>query len=461
MAKTSDVGIYQLESGLWEYRIVINRKDLKVDTTCRQDEAGNPFRTKKAAKEARELKLVELKTNPQPSKIKDVKLVDVYNKYMETGAKSKASTTIMKQKSMWDNHIEKNFGNKYLSEITLEELNNYLETLYLYGDGIDTYKGGYSYAYVEGFLKFLYLLFGCAYRDDLISTERYTKMFLDKGSHLSMPKKTQSDSLKEEEDARAYTMEEIAKIEAIFARGNCFTAFMLGFYLGVRISECFALRYSDIDWVESTITVRCQQGYEDEVFNLGPVKTLKSVRTIDIPEVLWQHLDEKYRQYMSVMESNPDAYRNTEVLLDRTQKGVVTKIVGGAFINRKENGELLTIHSMKYWRNVIKKETGIDFKYHGLRKTHATMMANLNTPALELMNRLGHKKYDTTLSYYVNSNLLAKEQLKLNINDIEHQMEKERQQLKSAVGSAEDDVKLQKFRETVAPILPEFDENNE
>jgi len=457
MAKASDVGLYQLENGLWEYRIVINRKDLKVDTTCRQGNDGNPFKTKKQAKEARELKLVELKTNPQPTKIKDVKLVDIYNKYIDTGAKSKASTTVTKQKSMWANHIAKNFGDKFLSEITLEELNNYLETLYLYGDGIDTYKGGYSYGYVEGFLKFFYLLFGRAYNDDLIDTARYTKMFLDKGSQLKMPKKTQADALKEEEDAKAYTMEEIAKIEAIFKRGNCYTAFMLGFYLGLRISEVFATRYSDIiDWNNGVIRISCQQGCDEGIFHLAPVKTLKSVRTIDIPKVLLNHLDDKYSEYMEARDTA--AYRNTEVLLDKTQKGVVTKIVGGDFINRKKNGELLTIRSIKYWSRVIKEETGIDFRFHGLRKTHATILANLNTPALELMNRLGHKKYDTTLAYYVNSNQLAKKQLITNLKKFEVLLEEERQYLKSAVGSADDDAKLQRFRDS---ILPLFDENKE
>lgn len=461
MAKTNDTGIRQLDNGFYEYRLVINRKDFKYDSTCRLDDKGNPFKTKKAAKDARALKLVELKTNPQSHKVKDAKLIDVYNKYMESGTANKASSTITKQQSMWEQHINKNFGQRYLSEITLEDLNTYLENLYYYGDNITTYKGGYAYAYVEGFLKFFYLLFGRAYNDDLISTERYTKMFLDKGSRLTMPKKTQSDALEEEADAKAYTMEEIAKIENVFRRGNCYTAFMLGFYLGVRISECFALRYSDINWTDGdgTITVRCQQGYQDGVFYLGPVKTLKSVRTIDIPEVLWQHLDAKYREYMDIKDS--DAYRNTEIVHDKTKKGVVTKIVGGDFINRKANGELLTINSIKAWTKAIKKETGIDFKFHGLRKTHATMMANMNTPALELMNRLGHKKYDTTLSYYVNSNLLAREQLKLNINDIENQMEKERQHLKSAVGSAEDDAKLEQFRATVLSTLPEFDGKTE
>ena len=42
-------------------------------------------------------------------------------------------------------------------------------------------------------------------------------------------------------------------------------------------------------------------------------------------------------------------------------------------------------------------------------KTHAS-----NTPVIELMNRLGHKKYDTTMKFYVNTNQLTKERLKQN-----------------------------------------------
>ena len=197
------------------------------------------------------------------------------------------------------------------------------------------------------------------------------------------------------------------------------------------------------------------QSCNEGVFNLGPVKTLKSVRTIDIPEVLWQHLDAKYTDYNDVKET--DAYRNTEIVLDKTKKGVVTKIIGGDFINRKENGELLTINSIKYWSKTIKAETAIDFKFHSLRKTHATMMANANTPALELMNRLGHRKYDTTLSYYVNNNLLAREQLKFNINGIEELMCKSRQQL---VEAKEREARLPDFRKDVLSAIQTFEDES-
>lgn len=40
-------------------------------------------------------------------------------------------------------------------------------------------------------------------------------------------------------------------------------------------------------------------------------------------------------------------------------------------------------------------------------------------------------------------------------------MDAERKQLKSAVTTPDDNAKLQKYRDSLLPILPEFDENNE
>ena len=56
-------------------------------------------------------------------------------------------------------------------------------------------------------------------------------------------------------------------------------------------------------------------------------------------------------------------------------------------------------------------------------------MAFKNTPVIELMGRLGHKKIDKTLQNYVNKNHLAKEQLKRHINSIEALLEAEKQRI--------------------------------
>ncbi|NMM62736.1 site-specific integrase [Clostridium sp. P21] len=428
MAKVNDTGVYQLEDGSWEYRIVINTKDLKATAKARQDDSGNPFKTKKQAVEARAKKLIELKTPkpPKPIVVKDAKLSEIYEEYMLNGTAQKAKSTIRKQQSMWENHIEKNFGNRYISTITAQELKDYLAKMYAYGDGIESYQGGYSYKYVEGFLKFFYLLYGRAYGHDLIDTDRYTKMVIDKGNRLTMPDRTHEDE-EDERNIKSYTMEEIAKIESVFRRGNCYTAFLLGFKLGLRISEVFGLRFSNIDWGNSTVKINRQMGFEDGAICLGPVKTFAAVRTIDLTLPMIEHLFEVDNKQKETREANPDAYRNTEVVLDKDKNGVLLeRIVGGDFICRKENGELLTPNSIKYWTRAIKKETGIDFNFHSLRRTHATQMVNLNTPVHELMLRLGHKKFSTTLRFYADENKFTRDKLIENIETIDAAFEKAR-----------------------------------
>ncbi len=459
MARNNDTGLFQLENGNWAYRIFMNRKGMKkIDTTCRQDENGNPFKTKKAARDARTSKLAELKKDKpieeEKPKIKDVKLVEIYNKYMKDGAIGKAPSTVKKQKSMWENHINKNFGERFISEITKDDLKNYLQKLYVYGDDVDGFNGGYAYKYVESFLKFFYLLFGVAYDSDLIDTASYTKMFLDRGSRLSMPKKTQETEEDEEENAKAYTMEEIIKIEEIFKRGNCYTAFLIAYHCGTRLSETFALTYDDISWADLTITVNKQMLYQDGCFCLCPVKTLQSRRVIDMPDELAKHLNDLYYNLHIIQDATKSpAYRNTEVVLDKTKSGKVEKIIGGRFINRKENGELLTPNSIKYWSKIIKQEADIDFKFHGLRKTHATMLAALNTPITELMDRLGHKKYDTTLSYYINKNMLAKELLKNNLNSISTLKSQQAERLNSIPNEVKEFAKSRGFDYELAQKL--------
>jgi len=413
---SGNTGIKKLDNGNYEVRIVINRKDLKINTLRRTDENGNPFTTLKEARDFRERFIVESKSNNENIVVKDCTLREVYEKYKKDGALSKAQSTIRKQDSMWENHINPKFGDRLISSITLNDLSNYLSQLYNYGDD---YKqdAAYSYKYVEGFLKFFYLLFGCAYADDCISTDRYTKMFLDRKTRLSMPPITQEDK-EEYDDIKVYSKSEIAQLDEIFKRGNCYLAFLLGYYCGLRISETFALTYDDFFPLENKIVINKQLLYQNGVWCLCPVKTLQSVREIDLPPFLTKYMSQVQHEQMSKMSSSESGemfYRNTEIVIDKTKREH-RKIVGGLFFNRKENGELLTPNSMKYWTKVIKGELEIEFKYHSLRKTHATMMASLyNTPAIELMQRMGHKKFETTMAYYINSNHLAKEKLKQNL----------------------------------------------
>jgi len=417
-------GVKQISSGRYEVRIQVKNKHLNINTIKRLDDDGKPFTTKKAAADYRDAYIQRAldEQQTQPAVVKDCTLQDIYDLYMRNGAYDKAPSTIRKQASMWQNHVGPRFGNRLISSITLNDLQNYLSELYNHGDEYDP-EANYSFKYVEGFLKFFYLLFSVAYSAEYISTDRYTKMFLERSTRLTMPKITQEDA-ERYDDIEIFTDAELRDIDAIFKRGNCYTAYLLGYYCGLRISETFALTWQDFSLLDHTITINKQLLYIDGVWCLSPVKTLTAVRVIDLPPFLYEHLKEKLEDFTKIQNAINNGellgYRNYEYVIDRTKRPY-ERLQSVDFINRKENGELLTPNSIKYWAKTIKKELLIDFKYHSLRKSYATRLANLNTPALELQRTLGHKKYSTTMQYYINANALARERLKLNLALLDYQ----------------------------------------
>ena len=414
--KGTEKGIFQLPNGNYGYRVVINRKDLKVDTTYRQDENGNPFKTMASARDARDLKIAELKSGNAPKRkeiTKRYKLKDIYELYLQKGATAKAHATVRKQKSMWENHISKKFGDKYIDELTLNDFESYLAELYHYGD--EYANRPYSYKYVEGFLKFFYLLYGFAYKENAIGADNYHKMFVDKPTRLTMPKITPEDK-DEYDDIKVYSKYEIKQMAEVLKRGHFYIPFLLGYYCGLRLSETFGLMIEDVDVIDNTITINKQLLYQDGIWCLCDVKTLQAIRKIHISQEFSDILREHIFKLLERQTVN-EGYRNYETVIDKTNRQH-KKIQGGNFLLRKENGELLTTNSVKYWQRVIKEELGIDFLYHSLRKTCLTIMASLNTPILELMEMAGHKKIETTRAYYINKNEYKFDKLKKNLAEL-------------------------------------------
>lgn len=411
MAKMDDTGLYQMQSGNWYYRIKLtaDANGNPVDTTGRVDENGRPFKTKSACKKARDRRLVELRECGLEKESKETypaTLQEMWDIFLEKEAKKRAASTVAKHTSMWKNYIKDRFGKKKLKNISVSDMQQLL---------IEMYNQGLQYSYVEGVLKVFYLLYGIAYREDEIDPALYTRMFIEKGTKLRMPPK-RAEEENEEHKNRVFQKWEVKLIFDVVKGTNLETAFMFGYYCGLRIGEVFGLRWSDIDWEKGTVKIRRQLIYENDCFKLGPVKTQKALREIEMPTVLQRHLIDKYRE--QERQKKKPGYRNTEHIIDNDKNHSV--LVGADFINRKENGELLTINSVKYYAKKIKAETDVtDFKFHSLRKTHLTQLAAMNTPAYELMYRAGHAKLDTTMKFYIGQNEIAKSRLIANLNQLD------------------------------------------
>ena len=393
-------GVSQNKDGSWSYRIKKKINNQVIDTKIKKDDDGNLFLTARAAHEAKlkhESKLLtgEIEAPQRPNK---TTLTYVYETYLNSSkAKQKAPATLRKQDSMWRNHVsvyrhdEKDLplGEMDINNIKITDLDNFLYDMYQ----------NHSFSYTEGFLKFFYLLFGFAYDLELINGDKYYRMFGDSGTRLSMPIKEQAD-VETEDDIEAYTDDELAVIEKIFMSedGNLLTAFYLGTYCGLRISECFALRWSNVNWEKGTITINRQLHNVGGQITLSKVKTMTAIREVIMPSFLQDYLDSYYQQQRKEQSKSGQHYKATEKVYDEVLK---EWIIGGDFINRRSNGELLTVNSMKYWSRKIKAEVGIDFKFHNLRHTYATNCAFNNVNMLLLMQMLGHKKLDTTKAYYM------------------------------------------------------------
>lgn len=268
MAKLADTGVYQLKGGNWAFRYAITENGKKKDVRKAKDDFGNPFLTKREAAKARQVAIGREQTGdiPKPKERKTV--ADVYAEYCEKGREGKAYTTIQKQDSLWKNHLRDRFGGKIVADFTPAMVNDYLAELY--------YKKKLSYRYVEGFLKMFYLIFGQAYSRNYLDVDTYNRLCVVKSTKITMPK------IKADDDSEiiAFSKDELRLLDNYFKGTNAETAYMLGRYCGLRINECFGLKWDNVDLEQGTIRIDRQMQYQDGLIKLVPPKTKNANRKI-------------------------------------------------------------------------------------------------------------------------------------------------------------------------------------
>ena len=137
MSKGKDVGVFQLENGNWEFRYVVIVDGKTVSSRKRTDEFGNKLKTKRQAIKAREAALNNLAAAEERKKTVVRKTFEeVFNEYCEKGRSDRAYMTVRKQDSLWRIHLKDRFGSRFIDEISVAEVNDYLAELY--------YKDGYG-----------------------------------------------------------------------------------------------------------------------------------------------------------------------------------------------------------------------------------------------------------------------------------------------------------------------------
>ena len=362
MGTQNATGVYQRKDGYWEYRFTLTINGKKVPRRKSTDALGNKLKTKKDAIVARENAMVALRQEktqkPKPAR-RTVR--EVFEEFCVTGRKDRAYQTIRKQDSLWENHLAVRFAERYVDEISVGEVNDYLAELY--------YENELAYRYVESFLKMFYLIFGQAYSRGYLDVDIYNMLCVNKNTKIHMPKiKSEDDT-----DIIAFSRVQLALLDDYFRGTNAETAYLLGRYCGLRINECFGLKWENVDLESGTIF-------------------------IELCETIWNHLREKAKKRM-VEEERFASLRqqNQRMIEDMDGK----QISSTALVNCLPDGKIQTVNSFKYPTREIRSKLGIDFKYHFLRHTYGTMMAELNTPTHLLCNQMGHGNIHVTQRYYL------------------------------------------------------------
>ncbi|MGM9564092.1 MAG: tyrosine-type recombinase/integrase [Faecousia sp.] len=397
-------GVYQQENGYWAYRFSIVVNGDRIIRRRARDEQGQPFKTKRAAAKARTAAIAMEQRKPtHEAAIQKKTVSEVYREYCEKGRSGKAYSTIRKQDSLWKNHIRDKFGPRYVGEISAGEIEDYLTELYC--------KEGRAYRYVEAFLKMFYLIFGQAYSRNYLDMDTYSKLCLNKGTKIHMPKKKTD----EDDEIIAFSKEALEKLDGYFRGTNAETAYLLGRYCGLRINECYGLKWCNVDLSAGTILIDRQMQYQDGLIKLVPLKTRNAKRTIYMSEKLKVYFQKLSESRAAAEEALGAVRQQNQTLLTDLDGNTVSSL---ELVNSLPNGKIQTVNSMKYHSRTIKEKLGIGFKYHYLRHTYGTFMADHNTPAHLLCNQMGHASIQVTQKYYIAMSKEGVEILKGNLESL-------------------------------------------
>jgi len=219
----------------------------------------------------------------------------------------------------------------------------------------------------------------------------------------------------EDLDIVSFNAEELTALDAYFKGTNAETAYMLGRYCGLRINECFGLKWENVDIEGGTILIDRQMQYQDGVIKLVPLKTRNAKRTILMCNKLKVYFQELHTRRQVEKIEKAEIREQKKTMLKDIDGEIITSL---NLVNALSDGKIQTVNSMKYHTRMIKEQLSIDFKFHYLRHTYGTFMADMNTPAHLLCNQMGHGNIQVTQKYYIAMSQTGLDILKNNLNRI-------------------------------------------
>ena len=226
-------------------------------------------------------------------------------------------------------------------------------------------------------------------------------------AYVKMPK---IEHNKHDTDRKVLSSDEYTRIITRFNQGSSFfIPLQIAYHTGARAGEVCGLTWDRVDLEKKIITVNRITVKRDKQWYFGTTKTKGSTREIPIGDslaaILKKHKTYQKENKLKYGQFYTDYYLNKKTSrfygLDKTTVKSIDEPLN--FVCTMENGKLVTPESIKYCSRVINYELGIQFNFHALRHTHATMLIEHGANLKDVQTRLGHSKLSTTMDTYAHA----------------------------------------------------------
>ncbi|MBH9968880.1 tyrosine-type recombinase/integrase [[Bacillus] enclensis] len=309
----------------------------------------------------------------QPSKITFNALSDDWEKhYLQT---MKAKESSLRARKIALKHIKNEFG-----EIAIQKISKKA-----YQDTIDKLSNEFSTNYVSSIHTSANMVFEYAKENKLIKEVPTMDITLPK------KKKTVADLEKGESIKQKFLEKDelgeflnIAKNDGL--EGDLLTFTLLA-YTGLRAGEMIALKWSDIDFDNQTLTVfrtYYNPTNNKSKYTLLTPKTQTSHRTITIDKLLIDLLQLHKKEQDEIKKENEPFYQDNNFIL-ATNEGYPKTIKA---------------ISIRLKRLLTKSKINKDITPHSFRHTHTSLLIEANVHIKEIQERLGHSDINTTMDIY-------------------------------------------------------------
>lgn len=372
-----------LERNNYGYRVILTYAD-----GTKQTRQYSGFATKKAAEEARKITIGEL-VNGTYVVNNNVKVKDFLDYWLEYDIRRRAqsSNTYDTYSNIVKNHIIPILGNKKLTEVNKGDVQR------LYKD-----RAGFSKHIVRLVKTVMNVSFHYAVRCKLIS--------INPADGIDLPKTVESKPYhtRNIDTTKTLNMGQIVTLIEESRDTPIHMQVLFNVLMGLRRQEINAVKYSDVDYINRTLSVERQLGKKLNREPNGmvekqttkselPLKTLSSRRELPIPDYVFEAILEERKKY------------------ERNRSRRRSQFLDADYICCSNYGKPRSkdFH-WRHYKELLQKAGLPDIRWHDLRSTYCTLLLKQDFNPKAVSKLMGHAKELITMDVYGdNANIISEE----------------------------------------------------